>query len=250
MCLIASHMAPKAGERDLANVVLVEDNEEIRKSLADFLVVSGHTVSETESAIGLYRLIENQSYDVAVVDVNLPHHSGFSVTRYLAENEVCSVIITTVRDSVEDRVRGYDSGADIYMVKPVEPEELCAAIDRLVRKREVDHSTSLEAGAPNVEKWTIDTKIQVLWAPNGSYALLTAREAIFMDTLYEAKGEMLARQDISDHLSKATGPMSRGSFDTMLSRLRTKIRQAVGLELPIVTALNAGIAFTEALERR
>lgn len=113
------------------NIMLIEDNLDLRRSLADFLLISGHEVSEVSSALELYALMDEKSYDVAVVDINLPHNDGFSITRYLSENKLCSVIITSVRDAVADRVHGYRCGADIYMVKPVEPEELAAAIGRL-----------------------------------------------------------------------------------------------------------------------
>lgn len=102
----------------MARVVLVEDNVALRKSLSDCLTVFGHTVSEAGDAAELYRLIGETTFDVAVVDVNLPHHSGFSITQYLSEQTPIAVIITTVRQAVEDRVRAYQSGADIYMAKP------------------------------------------------------------------------------------------------------------------------------------
>ncbi len=223
----------------MVSVVLVEDNVPLRKSMADFLTISGYQVSEADSAMELYRLLDGRRYDVAVVDINLPHHDGFSITRYLSDKKLCSVIITSVRDAVEDRVHGYQCGADIYMVKPTQPEELAAAIGRLGAKRAAEGVAA--AGQPGDAAWTYDAEAQRLWSPNGRPVALSRREARLVDILVQAGRDILRRDQILAAFGEEDTGDTRGRIDTMVSRLRAKVRQRTGMELPLVTAHNTGL---------
>lgn len=221
------------------NIVLVEDNKDLRSSLADFLAISGHEVSEAGSATELYRLMDHTSYDVAVVDINLPRQDGFAITRYLSENELCSVIITSVRDAVDDRVHGYQCGADIYMVKPVPAEELAAAIARLGRYRR-----SAEAQERAAATWSYDRTGRRLWAPNGKPVSLSAREAGLIEAVSRSSTGFVSRQDLLDALGDEQAGNSKGKIDTLVSRLRTKVREKTDTALPLVTAHNVGFSFS------
>ncbi|MGX1101546.1 response regulator transcription factor [Amorphus sp. MBR-141] len=117
----------------MANVVLVEDDDDLRSSLGECLQLLGHMTTGAQNAVELYQLIAMQSFDVAVVDINLPYYDGFSIVEYLCSNADLRIIIASVRGDLSDRVRGYQSGADIYMTKPVDPEELAAAIVALTQ---------------------------------------------------------------------------------------------------------------------
>lgn len=229
------------------NIVLIEDNLDLRRSLADFLLISGHEVSEAGSAIELYRLMGEKSYDVAVVDINLPHHDGFSITKYLSQSKLCSVIITSVRDAVADRVHGYQCGADIYMVKPVEPEELAAAIDRLGTRQQPEPEKAPE---PSAEVWTYDAGTRRLWPPGRRSVSLTARETQLISIFVEADGAILKREDILAGFAETDSGEARGRIDTLISRLRSKVRKISGRELPLATVHNAGLEFSVPLRRR
>nr|WP_321980805.1 response regulator transcription factor [uncultured Cohaesibacter sp.] len=223
----------------MANIVVVEDNHAVRSSLSDFLSLKGHAVSEVGDAIELYKQLAEDKYDVAVVDVNLPHHDGFSITEYLTQKKLCSVIIMTARNALEDRVKGYNCGADIYMVKPIEPEELAAAISSLTQK-----------GAPNgaapiaepENRWQLNLKSLLLKTPNDTYISLTKRETTLLKHIAEAAGNVISREDLQGLLGKLDGPINRGQLDTLISRLRSKVRNQSSLELPLVTAHNSGFS--------
>lgn len=219
----------------MASVVVVEDHAAIRKSLSEFLGQCGHQVGEAASAIELYQLLGNQTFDVAVVDINLPHHDGFSVTQYLSENGLCSVIITTVRDAVEDRVKGYRSGADIYMVKPIEPEELAAAVVRLAGKRQALAKASVKPA----QSWTLDEASQLLWSPAGRVVALTRREVHILAAVARMPAGLITREALQMTAGETS---ARGSLDTLISRLRSKVRREIAQELPLVTAHSAGFS--------
>ncbi|TYC64291.1 response regulator transcription factor [Rhodobacterales bacterium] len=223
------------------SVVLVEDNVQLRNSITDFLTVEGFDVTTVGSAVELYQMISEKQFSVAVVDINLPYHDGFAITRYLAREQLCAVIITSVRDSIEDRVEGYRSGADIYMVKPVDPLELSAAIERLRKnRRKIESSTK-----PETQKWLLDADKLCLWAPNNKVVRLSRREALLLGCLLDADGAVVSRQALQTLLEEPDD-QQRGRLDTMLSRLRLKVRREAGVEIPIVTLHNVGYSFSPA----
>ncbi|WP_163484600.1 response regulator transcription factor, partial [Escherichia coli] len=88
-------------------------------------------VTEAASGIALYKALRQESYDIAVLDVNLPDISGFELARDLAPQAEMGIIMLTARTGRDDRVRGYADGADLYLTKPVDSEELALAIVNL-----------------------------------------------------------------------------------------------------------------------
>lgn len=229
----------------MADVVLVEDNVALRRSLTDCLTIFGHRVVEAGDAVELYQLLGEHQFDVAVVDVNLPHHDGFSIARYMAEQTDTAVIITTVREALEDRVAAYRSGADIYMCKPVEPEELSAAIERLAGRKQ-------QPAAPGEDhkNWVYVTADSTLLTPDGQSVRLSRREATFILALARMTGDVLSRADLVTAFGAAEDDISRGRFDVMLSRLRAKVFAATGQNLPVLTAHSAGFRLSVPIQIR
>lgn len=236
--------------RIVADVVLVEDNVALRKSLADCLTVLGHKVTEAGDAAELYRLLGTARFDVAVVDVNLPHHSGYSITQYLSQQTGMAVIITTVREAVEDRVEAYRSGADIYMPKPVEPEELSAAITRLAARLPAAAAPDAAARHDGADAWTYDPATLRLDAPDGASARLTRREGAFIEHLLRSGREVVSRAEIITALGETDDEAARGRLDVRLSRLRAKVLAATGRSLPLLTAHSAGFSLTAPIRLR
>lgn len=95
-------------------VILVEDDHDLRQSVADYLRLRKIDVTEVASGIELYKALRQERYDIAVLDVNLPDVSGFDLARDLASQKDMGVILLTARTGRDDRVRGYAGGADLY----------------------------------------------------------------------------------------------------------------------------------------
>ena len=134
-----------------ARVLLVEDDKDLRESLVECLELAGLEVEAAGCAMEFYQILSSAdaAFEIAVVDIGLPDQSGFEMTRFLRHNTAMGVIILTARNSIKDRVQGYDSGADLYFVKPIDCLELAAAIRNLSfrmagRKSEGETPTSSE----------------------------------------------------------------------------------------------------------
>jgi DNA-binding response OmpR family regulator len=116
-------------------ILLVEDNRDILANLADYLELKGYTVDCAQDGLTGLHLAASQSYDLAVLDVMLPGMDGFTLCQRLREGRNnLPVIMLTARDTLDDRLQGFSSGADDYLVKPFELSELAARVEAVLRR--------------------------------------------------------------------------------------------------------------------
>lgn len=121
-------------------ILLVEDNRDILANLADYLEIKGYTVDCAQDGLTGLHLAASQAYDLAVLDVMLPGMDGFTLCQRLRESRNhLPVIMLTARDTLDDRLQGFSSGADDYLVKPFELSELAARVEAVLRRT---HGTS------------------------------------------------------------------------------------------------------------
>lgn len=224
----------------MVNAILVEDDLDLRASLVDALSTAGHEVIGVGSAVELYQRLAVSQYDAAILDVNLPHYDGLSIASYLSEKTDMAIVMITGRGASEDRVKGYLSGADLYLVKPVDCEELSAALDSLVRKR---RNRAASATAVAGEAWRLEFSAFRLTAPDGSRVLLTRREAQLLEHLTQTPGAIFARADILALLGYDASDLESRALDAAISRLRAKVQAECGTPLPLQTVQGLGFVF-------
>lgn len=223
----------------MAKVIIVEDDIELRDSLIDYLNECGHSVQGAGSAIEFYQIPSRDSVDVIILDVNLPHYDGLSVAAHLSETSDAAIIVMTVQGAIEDRVRGYEAGADLYMVKPIDCEELAAAVLALAKKRRKTD----KAPAPNLFGWRLELSDFRLVSPSGRSVDLTRNEMRVMELVSAQAGAIVTRTELMQFISKgAIDPDSR-ALDAAISRLRAKVQAECGMTLPLQTVQNAGFVF-------
>lgn len=225
----------------MARVVIVEDDDNLRGSLGDCLNMMGHEVEGVGSAVAFYQLLADQRFDVAVIDINLPYHDGFSIVSHLSDHSEIKIIIASVRDTLPDRVKGYQSGADIYMTKPIDPEELSAAIQSLMGKRR-------ELAASTEKTWIYRPRTMDVVAPNGRMFTLTRREARFFSFLLNHATHVVTREEVLRALGDGDEEKTRRNLDTLVSRLRSKVKARTSLTLPIDTVQGSGFSLREKVQ--
>lgn len=116
-------------------ILIVEDNRDILANLADFLELKGYTVDCAQDGVTGLHLAASQPYDLAILDVMLPGMDGFTLCQRLRESRNnLPVIMLTARDTLDDRLQGFSSGADDYLVKPFELSELAARVEAVLRR--------------------------------------------------------------------------------------------------------------------
>lgn len=229
-------------------VILVEDDHDLRQGIADYLRLKTIDVTDVASGVGFYTVLMDSDFDIAILDVNLPDVSGFELARAVSSRKRMGVIMLTARTGREDRIKGYEQGADLYLTKPVDGEELALAIGNLARRiRSADGPTTDTAASQRrsgiVEgAWLLELQRRRLMSPAGVPILLSGREAMLMEHLARAKGATVSRAAIDALLGHHHSDPESRRLDAAFRRLRMKARTA-GADLPLHVVHAAGVRF-------
>ena len=166
------------------------------------------------------------SYDVLLLDIMLPEKDGLAVCRSLRSKHISTpVLMLTARDALPDRVNGLDSGADDYLVKPFEVDELRARIRALLRRESVDKSAVLRAGDLVLDPAT--HRVQ-----RGERSIdLTSKEFALLEYLIRRPGRIITRQMAEEHLWSTDHVVASNIVDVYIRRLRRKIDDPSAVKL-------------------
>jgi DNA-binding response OmpR family regulator len=199
-------------------ILLVEDYPPLQTSVAQGLREAGFAVDATgDGADGLH-LAKTNPYDVIVLDLMLPGMSGLELLRqYRLSGGAAAVLILTARDTVDDRVKGLDDGADDYLVKPFAFAELLARVRAMIRRRYDQPATTITLG-PLV----IDTASQRV-TRNGEPVEMTGREYALLEYLARRAGQVVSRTQIWDHLYEFDSEATSNVVDVYIGYLRKKL---------------------------
>jgi len=199
-------------------LLLVEDSKFLQKPLIAGLKASGYAIdaaSDGEEGLWMARTYE---YDVIVLDLMLPKLDGYQVLEALRhDGSETPVLILSARDSIDDRVRGLQRGADDYLVKPFAFEELSARIHNLTRRRYAKHTSVLR-----VADLEIDTSTKT--ARRGGITLtLAPKQFALLEYLMHRAGTVVSRTEIEAHLYDANAKVMSNVIDAAVSSLRRAI---------------------------
>lgn len=141
-------------------ILIVEDNPDILANVIDYLQLKGYTVDCAQDGLGGLHLAATQAYDLIVLDVMLPGIDGFQICRRLREDARLDVpvIMLTARDTLDDRIRGFGTGADDYLVKPFALSELHARIQAVLRRARGGRSHELRVGDLSFDVETLQVR--------------------------------------------------------------------------------------------
>ena len=199
-------------------ILIVEDSEALRESLRVGLSREGFAVDVAgDGELGLY-YARNNPYDVLILDLMLPKLDGMTLLDRLRDKEDRPhVLILTARDRVEDRVRGLNTGADDYLVKPFAFDELLARLHALVRRRYQERSPVVSVGDLELDVVARKATFQ------GTTLDLTAREYSLLEYLVLRRGHTVSRVDIEDHIYGVNNLPASNAVDSTICILRAKL---------------------------
>jgi DNA-binding response OmpR family regulator len=224
------------------SVLLVEDDQELCFELAAYLdragfcVRSAVTLAAAEAAL-------TEAADLLVLDINLPDGSGLDLCRRLrhGRGRGMGIVMCTARDERNLRIASLKDGADAYLVKPVDPEELEATLLSVYRRVRAEPLSLLNVSQPL--PWRLDVVRHLLTAPNAVGVLLSASEVLVMQTLFGSDGRFASREELIGRLDGAADTGSAHRLEALISRLRRKVADKVGLKLPLISAYGRGYEF-------
>ena len=203
-------------------LLLVEDDAMIGAAAREGLRQEGHAVDWVRDGPQAEAAAANGVYDLVLLDLGLPRRDGLSVLRNLrAKHNEVPVLVITARDAVADRVAGLDAGADDYLVKPFDFDELAARVRAVLRRRAGRSSATLRAG-----ELEIDTAArQVRW--KGRDVALSAREYALLEALADRPGAFLSRSQLEERLYGWDEEIGSNAVEVHIHALRRKLDPAV-----------------------
>lgn len=223
----------------MPKILLVEDEEKLARVVELELRYEGYEVEKAfDGREGLEKALSGD-FDLVLLDIMLPSLSGMEVLRRLRRESQVPVIMVTARDSVVDKVSGLDSGADDYITKPFEIEELLARIRAALRKRPArQESAVLTAGPLTMDPERHEVTVK------GTPVELTRREFDLLRYLLENKEKVISRESLLDNVWGFDFVGETNAVDVYIRFLRAKIDEAFGIKL-IHTVRGVGYVIRE-----
>jgi two-component system copper resistance phosphate regulon response regulator CusR len=207
-------------------ILIIEDNQRSREYLAKGLTESGFVCDvAADGPKGLEMALENE-HDLILLDVMLPGMDGWQVIRALrAKGKSTPTLFLTAKDTISDRVRGFDLGADDYLVKPFAWAELLARVRNLLRRGpqkmpEILRVGDLELDLPKMKAWRAGQSIE-----------LTAKEFQLLALFAKRRGEVLSRQFIAEEIWEMHSANDSNAIDVAIGRLRRKVDEPFATRL-------------------
>jgi DNA-binding response OmpR family regulator len=213
-------VAVDRGEEMSGAVLVVEDELKVAAALQEGLEREGYAVMVAPTGEDAFFRVNTERFDVVLLDLTLPGRDGLQILKALRRRGLDTrVLILTARDTLDDRVKGLDSGADDYLVKPFAFAELVARIRALVRRGRVVEAPRLGVGDLNMDLWT--RKV----TRGGRPIELTAREFELLEYLLRFEGQVVSRDTLAREVWQERGRTSTldNVIDAHVARLRKKI---------------------------
>lgn len=226
-------------------VIIVEDDKDHSSLVREALEQENFETYEVASSVEFFQSLLNSSFDILILDIGLPDFSGFSILDYLQKNKLhnnMGIVVLTAYGSSEDRIRGYELGADIYMLKPVDVKELCFAVINLANRL-----TAYEPSGKEIKSWSLDKINWLLSSPDGSSCKLSAKEVELLTQLSLAKGEVVNKYTLGSALGYLDNEHGKRALESAVLRLRRKLAQTGCSNVPIKTVHGVGYTFSSAL---
>jgi two-component system response regulator QseB len=199
-------------------ILLVEDDELLGDGVRTGLLQFQYTVDWVKNGLAALQALQTEHFDLAILDLNLPRMSGLEILKTIrAKNNTIPVLILTARDTIDDRIQGLDLGADDYLVKPFDLDELCARI-RAIKRRTSSNRTApiLSVGLVSLDPATRSVYI------DKDIMELSRREFSLLQMLMENVGRVLSREQITQSLYGWGDDIDSNALEVHVHNLRKK----------------------------
>lgn len=210
----------KLSVRDFfVRIAIVEDNESVAKGILYRLEDRGHAVDLIADGAEADTFLQSDANELVILDVSLPHLDGLTVLRNMrARRDARPVLLLTARAEIEERVAGLDAGADDYLTKPFDMDELEARVRALARRRAQPLQTGHQFGPLR-----FDSQARTLNA-SGTALDLTRREVSVIEALIAAQGRVVSKPDLIERVYGTGADVEDSAIEVHVSRLRKHVR--------------------------
>lgn len=218
-------------------ILVVEDELDLQEAIAEGLRLDGYAVDTCGDGNKAYELLFVENYDLVLLDLNLPGMDGIEVLSKIREEKpLLKIMILSARSSVFDKVKGLDLGANDYLVKPFDFEELEARIRNLLRRKFVQEKTILECGkiTINISNHNVTIEDKEIKLTNKEYGIL---EYFMLN-----HDRLISQEELIEHIWNAEMDSFSSTVRVHLASLRKKLKKELGFN-PIITKIGSGYLF-------
>lgn len=218
----------------MANILIVEDEKNMQEIIAEYMRRGGHTCFTADDGVDALMVLKNNPMDLMILDIMMPHLDGFSVCKMAREMSNLPIIMLTAKSGEDDKLKGYDLGADDYMTKPFSPKVLLAKANALLRR-----SSALPADTMSIGKISIIPAAHQVFL-DGQEITLTHKKYELLSFFMANPGQIFSREQL---LNRIWGYDFEGTTRTVDTHIKT-LRQKLGDEgKHIVTLIRSGYKF-------
>jgi len=230
-----------------SHLLIVEDDEFVQQLLAAYLQGEGFKVSLAGSGEEMHAILDLEPIHLVLLDLGLPDEDGLTLARQIRARSSLPIIVLTARKKRDDRITALAVGADDYVTKPCDPQELALRVRNLLSRTKAGATSTDDWQTAHVlrfEGWVVNLTAHTLVAPDGRDVHLTRSEFNLLAALVKAPNRVLTRDHLLDSVSQH-GEMPRDRvIDVMVSRLRRKIESDRKNPKLIVTVVGFGYKFS------
>jgi DNA-binding response OmpR family regulator len=222
------------------SVLLVDDDQELCSMMTEFFAQAGHRLAFSNNGRDGLAAALSGTHDLVILDVMLPALNGFEVLKQLRRRKTVPVIMLTARVEPQDRILGLDTGADDYLPKPFDPDELLARIRAVLRRTEL--APAIPPPDITIGSIRLNTSTREAWSA-GDLLQLTGMEFDLLEMLVRSAGRVVSREEITAALFEREATPYDRFLDVHISHLRKKLHDGQKL---IHTVRGVGYMFTGA----
>ncbi|QRN54447.1 response regulator transcription factor [Dyella caseinilytica] len=223
------------------HVAVLESNVELLQDiLLPALKNCGFRGAGATSAAELYRIMLAQRFDIVLLDVCPPDEYGFTVAQHLRAMSNIGIVMLTGRDRRQHPIQALESGADLYLTKPVDLDLLAAMLHSLKRRLTCQLSNKTVANSPSRPEWRLENGGWRLVSPRGNVVTLTAAEQCIVMTLAIKNGQLVRREALIEAIARNAYDFDPHRLEMTIHRLRRKVLASTGEALPLQTVRGKG----------
>ena len=223
-----------------AHILVVDDDKRLNNLLEKFLKDNDHYVDTAENAISARKKISVVAYDIIILDIMMPGENGLDLLNFIRKNNDTPVLMLSAMKDTENRIIGFERGADDYLEKPFEPKELLLRIKAILRRTEENkikpRNKSRLIRFGNI---IYDPSIATIWK-NSKKIILTSKENELLNILLKGNGKTIDRYILIKNLK-----LGSRRIDITISRLRKKIENNPKIPINILTIRGEGYALPQ-----
>ncbi len=216
----------------MAAILVVDDNQKIRRLIDIYLRREGFSTLLAETGDQALHLLGEQAVDLMIVDIMMPGMDGYALVRQLRENRMeIPVLMATAKTEFVDKKEGFEAGADDYMTKPVDLEELVLRVRALLRRSRIYSENQIRIGEVTLDYNTLEVRLP------GETVVLPQKEFYLLYKLFSYPNRIFTRQELMDEIWGFDSETSPRTVDVHIKRLRERFEQVPDLEISTIRGL-------------